>query len=234
VHPHDPQQIVAIGKRLGIDPLMDSDLTWIVEEYINAPLPDEWSVVRAPTGEIRYINSRTRDNVVDNPIEPRYRKLVAIIRSARRDKIPVDEVTLMELMDPIERAADVKEMAEYMGVDVDKEMHLVWVAKLAVIESLPEGWEETAAADGRALYVNHADGSSTEDHPLDAYFREMLERERGKRAPYYSTMPAWYCENSVVRYRNDRAADGHTLRTEVVPATGSFVDMFDLYGNRYW
>ena len=44
----------------------------------------------------------------------------------------------MELMDPIERAADVKEMAEYMGIDVEKEMHLVWVAKLAVIESLPE------------------------------------------------------------------------------------------------
>ena len=24
------------------------------------------------------------------------------------------------------------------------------------------------------------------------------------------------------------------LRTEVVPATGTFIDMFDLYGNRYW
>jgi hypothetical protein len=102
--------------------------------------PDEWSVVRAPDGAIHYINARTRDNVLDNPIEPRYRKLVQIIKNARRDKIPVDEVTLMELMDPIERAADVKEMAEYMGIDVEKEMHLVWVAKLAVIESLPEGW----------------------------------------------------------------------------------------------
>ena len=48
-----------------------ADLTWIVEEYINAPLPDEWSVVKAPNGEIHYINSRTRDNVLDNPIEPR-------------------------------------------------------------------------------------------------------------------------------------------------------------------
>ena len=80
------QQIIAIGKKLGIDPIMDSDLTWIVEEYINAPLPDEWSVVRAPNGAIHYINSRTRDNVLDNPIEPRYRKLVEIIKDARRDK----------------------------------------------------------------------------------------------------------------------------------------------------
>ena len=181
------------------------------------------SGVRAPTGEIHYINSRTRDNVLDNPIEPRYRKLVELIKDARRAKTPVDEVTLMELMDPIERAADVKEMvrrphssrgtwscdniqwcggvvfgqptifsgvmfsqlttldvpdqvealghtsifgvgpysrAEYMGIDVEKEMHLVWVAKLAVIESLPEGWEESQAADGRVLYVNQAEGSS--------------------------------------------------------------------------
>lgn len=213
---------------------MDSDLTWIVEEYINAPLPDEWSVVRAPNGAIHYINSRTRDNVLDNPIEPRYRKLVEIIKNARRDKIPVDELTLMELMDPIERAADVKEMAEYMGIDVEKEMHLVWVAKLAVIESLPEGWEETQAADGRVLYFNQSEGSSTEEHPLDEYFKELLERERSKRVPYQSAQPFWYKENSVVHYRNDTASDGQVLRTEIVPATGTFVDMFDLYGNRYW
>mmetsp|Transcript_791 Transcript_791/g.1852 ORF Transcript_791/g.1852 Transcript_791/m.1852 type:complete len:450 (+) Transcript_791:280-1629(+) len=226
--------IINIGKKIHIDPIMDSDLTWIVEEYINAPLPDEWSVVRAPSGEIHYINSRTRDNVLDNPIEPRYRKLVEIIKNARRDKIPVDEVTLMELMDPIERAADVKEMAEYMGIDVEKEMHLLWVAKLAVIESLPEGWEETQTADGRILYINQSEGSSTDEHPLDEYFKDLLARERAKRAPYYSTQGIWYKENSVVHYRNDQTAEGTELRTEVVPATGTYIDMFDLYGNRYW
>lgn len=213
---------------------MDADLTWIVEEYINAPLPDEWSVVRAPDGTIHYVNARTRDNVLDNPIEPRYRKLVEIIKNARRNKVPVDELTLMELMDPIERAADVKEMAEYMGVDIEKEMHLVWIAKLAVIESIPEGWEETTAADGRVLYLNQKDGSSTEEHPLDEYFRDLLERERGKRPPYYSTQSAWYKENGIVRYRNDKTNDGQELRTEIVPATGTYIDMFDLYGNRYW
>jgi hypothetical protein len=107
----------------------------------------------------------------------------------------------MELMDPIERAADVKEMAEYMGIDVEKEMHLVWVAKLAVIESLPEGWEESQAADGRVLYVNQAEGSSREDHPLDEYFKDLLARERAKRVPYHSVDSKYFQENSVVHYR---------------------------------
>jgi len=226
--------IIDLGKKLGIDPVMDADLTWIVEEYINAPLPDEWSVVKAPNGEIHYINSRTRDNVLDNPIEPRYKKLVDIIKGARRNKAPVDELTLMELMDPIERAADVKEMVEYMGLDIDKEMHLCWIAKLAVIESLPEGWEETQAPDGRVLYLNQEKGYSTEEHPLDEYFRDLLSRERGKKEPYYSTQAIWFQENGVVRFRNDEAVDGTVLRTETVPATGTYVDMFDLYGNRYW
>lgn len=37
-----------------------------------------------------------------------------------------------------------------------------------------------------------------------------------------------------MRYRNDQTGDGQQLRTEVVPATGTYIDMFDLYGNRYW
>ena len=68
-----------------------------------------------------------------------------------------------------------------------------------------EGWEETQAADGRMLYVNQEEGSSTEEHPLDEYFKELLERERAKREPYYSTQPIWYKENSVVRYRNGKS-----------------------------
>lgn len=68
-------------------------------------------------------------------------------------------------------------------------------AKLAVIESLPEGWEEGQAADGRMLYINQAEGSSTEEHPLDEYFKDLLERERAKRAPYYSSQSIWYKEN---------------------------------------
>jgi hypothetical protein len=49
-------------------------------------------------------------------------------------------VTVLELIDPIERAADVTEMAEYQGIDLRKEAHHLWIAKLAVLETMPEGW----------------------------------------------------------------------------------------------
>jgi hypothetical protein len=65
-------------------------------------------------------------------------------------------VTVLELIDPIERAADVKEMAEYQGIDIRKETHLLWIAKLAVLETVPERWEEFVDPGGRTLYRNLA------------------------------------------------------------------------------
>lgn len=228
-----PQDLVKVGERLGIDPFVDSDLGWIVEEYLEAPLPEEWTVVKFPNAEIHFINQRSRGDMLENPIEPRYRKLVKLVKMCKAKKRPNDEVTVMELMDPIERVADVKDMAEYMGIDRRREVHLVWIAKLSLLEPLPDGWEETQAADGRVLYLNQAKGYSTEEHPMDNYFKALLERERKKRPPAESLASELY-EIPVARFRNDQAADGSTLRTEVVPATGGFVDMYDMYGTRFW
>ena len=40
------------------------------------------------------------------------------------------------------------------GIDVRSEPHLLWIAKLAVLEIVPEGWEEYQDATGRTLYKN--------------------------------------------------------------------------------
>jgi hypothetical protein len=35
----DAKQLLEVGQKLGLDPIRDIDLTWIVQEYLNSPLP---------------------------------------------------------------------------------------------------------------------------------------------------------------------------------------------------
>jgi hypothetical protein len=35
----DARVLLEVGQRLGLDPIRDIDLTWVVQEYLNAPLP---------------------------------------------------------------------------------------------------------------------------------------------------------------------------------------------------
>jgi hypothetical protein len=64
-------------------------------------------------GTLHYVNRTLRYDVTTSPIEPRFKTLVSVIKQSRQDNTPLDEVTVLELIDPIERPADVKEMAEY-------------------------------------------------------------------------------------------------------------------------
>lgn len=70
---------------------------------------------------------------------------------------------------------------------MDSEAHLYWIAKLAVLEDLPEGWEEMSKPDGTPLYRNHESGELSDEHPLDVEMKLLLERERAKRPPKVCT-----------------------------------------------
>ena len=80
--------------------------------------------------------------VKQNPIEPCFKRLVEIVKHCREEEKDMDELTLMELLEPVRRVADVKAMAEYMGIDAKNESHLLWIAKMAVLDDLPDGWRE--------------------------------------------------------------------------------------------
>jgi len=229
----EARAMLDIGERLGLDPMHDIELLWIVQEFQNAPLPDDWRIFEGPDNRTHYINERLRYDVLTNPIEPRFRKLVEIIRDSKVKETPLDEVTVLELIDPIERAADVADMAEYQGIDPRKEPHLLWIAKLAVLETMPEGWEEYVDPTGRIMYRNTAKDLSTDQHPADDYFKALLERERAKPLPYTSIKLENYLK-PVTHFRKDIAADGSVLRTLTEPASGTFYPFYDLYGQYYW
>ena len=90
----------------------------------------------------------------------------------------------------------------------------MWIAKLAVIRVF-QRMGRSKAADGRMLYVNQAQGSSTEEHPLDEYFRTCWS-ERAE--PYYSTLPYEQGEHGcyrLIRARMGRNSNGGCASTGV-------------------
>lgn len=57
-------------------------------------------------------------------------------------------------------------MILYMGIDPMKEGHLMWIAKLAVLEALPDGWAEVIDTEGRTVYSHLDTGEVTVRHWL--------------------------------------------------------------------
>jgi hypothetical protein len=103
------------------------------------------------------------------------------------DSIAMDAAA--QLMDELAAAGvltpyTVLEMAEYLGIDAQKEWMLLWIAQACALEPLPEGWtEQVLPEDGRVVYVCNeaAVGGQVQvhaEHPMDQTYRELLASER--------------------------------------------------------
>ena len=68
----------------------------------------------------------------------------------------------------------VKEMAEYLGINPDTEAHLLWVAAAALQEPLPPEWQEYADDEGNRYYHNASANVTQYDHPLDAKHKATI------------------------------------------------------------
>ncbi len=186
-----------------------------------------------PKDEPVFVNRILGLRVKQNPIEPRFKRLVEIVKHCRDEEKDMDELTLMELLEPVRRVADVKAMAEYMGIDAKNESHLLWIAKMAVLDDLPDGWREEILPTGELTYVNNETNERTSEHPTEHFFRRLLMRERRKPRPRVSFVQEAF-DWPPARYRDDVDPKGRTLRTKVIPASGSFLDFYDVYGRQFW
>eukprot|EP00899_Mesostigma_viride_P008734 jgi/Mesvir1/17862/Mv12943-RA.1 len=238
--PISAQTIVEESKNLRLDPIMDADMMWIVEEYCKAPLPEGWErleMPNAPGHRTRYIHRRRRLDVTVSPILLRFKILVDHFKACKAKETPVDELLVMELLAPLERVLDVKEMAEYLGIAPHKEPHLMWIAKLAVLEGVPEGWEEVPVPGpmGMTMYRRLADGRVQSEHPGDAIHKEQLRKERQKRPPKLTVHGSAHAK-TMPRYHKERAPDGSLVRVSEaeVPDCGTYLEFYDAYGHRLW
>ena len=77
---------------------------------------------------------------------------------------------------------ETREMARYFGVDTKTELDLLEIAKAAVNAPLPPEWEEYEDDSGEVLFYNIISKKTSEHHPLDAYFLELVRQRRAVRA----------------------------------------------------
>ena len=89
-----------------------------------------------------------------------------------------DSVILEEEIDesyePTE--AEVKEYAEWLGMDVETEKDLFWIAREGLKAPLPENWKPCKTKDTDEIYYfNFNTGESKWDHPCDEVIYRPLE-----------------------------------------------------------
>jgi centrosomal protein CEP164 len=96
---------------------------------------------------------------------------------------PGDSV-LEEEIDPDYEPLDgeIKEYAEWLGMDLEMDSDLFWIAKEALKAPLPEAWKPCRTADTEDIYYfNFSSGESTWNHPCDDIYRKLYEEEKRKK-----------------------------------------------------
>ena len=73
---------------------------------------------------------------------------------------------------------DVTEYAKFLGMDVDADAHLLWIAKEAMEAPLPEGWTQHEDKDGFVYFYNTGTQQSTYEHPMDEFYRKVYAKVR--------------------------------------------------------
>jgi centrosomal protein CEP164 len=75
---------------------------------------------------------------------------------------------------------ELDEYAQWLGIDVDKEPELMFLAREGLKAPLPDDWKPCKTDSGDVYYFNFTSGESIWEHPLDEHFKKRLEEEREK------------------------------------------------------
>mmetsp|Transcript_35125 Transcript_35125/g.80415 ORF Transcript_35125/g.80415 Transcript_35125/m.80415 type:complete len:531 (+) Transcript_35125:48-1640(+) len=77
---------------------------------------------------------------------------------------------------------ELKEYADWLGMDLEEDKDLLWIARRGLKAPLPHPWKPCQTQeDGEIFYFNFETGESVWDHPCDDYHRNLYERERAKK-----------------------------------------------------
>jgi hypothetical protein len=74
----------------------------------------------------------------------------------------------------------IKEMCEYLEINIYTEPHLIYLAKAALEAPLPAGWVESTAPDGEPEFLHEPTGETTGEHPMDGEFLHQVTLARQK------------------------------------------------------
>jgi len=89
-----------------------------------------------------------------------------------------DTVALKQEADAVNHQA-MLEYAEYLGMDVTEDEHLLWIAEMALNAPVPDGWEELFDEQGHSFFHHAEKDVSQYEHPLDESFRQYYRKMKG-------------------------------------------------------
>ena len=75
---------------------------------------------------------------------------------------------------------EIAEYAKWLGMDLDADKHLFWVAREGLKAPLPPEWKPCQSPEGELYYFNFQSGESVWDHPCDDHYRGMFQVEKKK------------------------------------------------------
>mmetsp|Transcript_46428 Transcript_46428/g.129190 ORF Transcript_46428/g.129190 Transcript_46428/m.129190 type:complete len:932 (-) Transcript_46428:17-2812(-) len=75
---------------------------------------------------------------------------------------------------------EIREYAEYLGIDYDNEPHLLWIAKEGVVAPVPHPWKACTENHEDVFYFNFETAESVWDHPCDEIYRKKTIEYREK------------------------------------------------------
>jgi centrosomal protein CEP164 len=93
-----------------------------------------------------------------------------------------DSVVLEEQIDPnyVPKEEEVIEYALWLGINLDIDKDLIWIAREGLMAPLPPDWKPCKAGED-LYYFNFTSGESTWDHPCDDYYKKLYEEEKKKK-----------------------------------------------------
>mmetsp|Transcript_92421 Transcript_92421/g.146108 ORF Transcript_92421/g.146108 Transcript_92421/m.146108 type:complete len:117 (-) Transcript_92421:102-452(-) len=79
------------------------------------------------------------------------------------------------------RENEIEEYAEWLGMDIEKDRDLFWIARQGLKAPLPKPWKPCQSEDNEIFYFNFETGESVWDHPCDDHFRKVYQEHKARK-----------------------------------------------------
>ena len=86
------------------------------------------------------------------------------------------EETIDENYEPTQE--EMEEYAKWLGMDLQEDKHLFWVAREGLKAPLPSEWKPCQSPDGELYYFNFSTGQSVWEHPCDERHKTIFRQEK--------------------------------------------------------
>jgi hypothetical protein len=73
---------------------------------------------------------------------------------------------------------EIMEYAAYLGMNLNEDRELFYIAKEGLKAPLPSAWKPCKTVDGEIYYFNFESGESIWEHPCDEYYRRLYITEK--------------------------------------------------------